>query len=375
MNNPRIVLVEDDAICATLILKTLKQYQISHCSCPEKFRELITEVDPDLIIMDIELGDGESGYELCEWYRQNHTKAQILFMSAHDDFDKITKAYDSGGNDFILKPVNINELRAKLALASNKSKEEASRKDEENTIRKMAFDAMCETGYIGRLLTLSRDVAEQNDIEKIIDAALTLTDEYNIDITIKVKCGDTFLIKTSNRKPASPIELSIMEHLNSIGRLFQFKNKLIINFMNCVILVKNMPKEDDVRSGWIRDHIAIVSEIVDSRLRTLEKDTILGIKSDMLNTAKVVLQKIESSVLHQKAFSEEQRNTISSVQSEIGKIIHELYLSGPDERKLLNTITTKADFLLHLHDASLKKHAEIHSLSKELILLLNKHTH
>jgi DNA-binding response OmpR family regulator len=81
MSKPSVVLVEDEIILASLVMQALDDYEVIHCNRAEQFRGIITDQDPDLIIMDIELGEGENGYDLCAWYRDNHSKAQILFLS------------------------------------------------------------------------------------------------------------------------------------------------------------------------------------------------------------------------------------------------------------------------------------------------------
>lgn len=373
MSKPSVVLVEDEIILASLVMQALDDYEVIHCNRAEQFRGIITDQDPDLIIMDIELGEGENGYDLCAWYRDNHSKAQILFLSTHDGFDEITRAYQFGGNDFMIKPVNVNELRAKLLLAMGRAEKEVSRKGEEDFIRKMAFDAMCESGYIGRLLTLSRDVAAHDELGRIMDAVIALVDEYSIDVIIKIRCGQDVRIKASGQQSVSPIELSSMNHLSSMGRLFQFKTKLIINFDNCVILVKNMP-DDETRAGLIRDHIAIATEIVDSRVRGLEKDVLLLNRDALLKAAMTVSRKIDAVMQRNAQFAQEQTEVIASVQSEVGKMIHEFYLSEEDEKKLFDTLDVRMGLLRDQHAKTEEGQTEILKLGKEMIEILASST-
>lgn len=101
----KLLLVEDDVVSSTFLLGVLQEYEVVLCRTADAFRSLVEAETPDIVLMDIELGEGESGYELCTWYKENHSQGQVIFLSMHDDIDQITKAYHCGGDDFVIKPV------------------------------------------------------------------------------------------------------------------------------------------------------------------------------------------------------------------------------------------------------------------------------
>ena len=106
----KIFLVEDDHGLRDLIsfLLTDKNYDVEAFSNATTFEKGIESGDPDLILMDIMLPDG-NGLDLCKDLKKSKDKNSIpiLLMSAHAD-PRI--ADDSGACDFIKKPFDVEEL-------------------------------------------------------------------------------------------------------------------------------------------------------------------------------------------------------------------------------------------------------------------------
>ncbi len=73
---------------------------------------------PDLVMLDVNLGD-ESGFQLCADLKQDPATVHIpiIFISgAEDTFNKV-KAFDLGAVDFVIKPFDPAELRARVRAA------------------------------------------------------------------------------------------------------------------------------------------------------------------------------------------------------------------------------------------------------------------
>ena len=77
----------------------------------EKARELL----PDVILLDVMM-PGMTGFEVCQHIRDNKQLAEIpiIILTALDDHDSMLKALEAGADDFISKPFDRYELRARL---------------------------------------------------------------------------------------------------------------------------------------------------------------------------------------------------------------------------------------------------------------------
>lgn len=59
----------------------------------------------------------------------------------------------------------------------------------------------------------------------------------------------------------TPLELSILENASGMGRVFQFKNRLVVNYDRIAIVVSNAPEDaSSSDAGMVRDNVAILAE-------------------------------------------------------------------------------------------------------------------
>jgi DNA-binding response OmpR family regulator len=67
----------------------------------------------DAILLDVELPDGD-GRDLCRLLRRNGVKAPVVMLTAHDTDADTILGLDAGANDYIVKPVRLGVLMARL---------------------------------------------------------------------------------------------------------------------------------------------------------------------------------------------------------------------------------------------------------------------
>ncbi|EWH11955.1 response regulator receiver modulated diguanylate cyclase/phosphodiesterase with PAS/PAC sensor(s) [Catenovulum agarivorans DS-2] len=112
------IVIVDDEITSVLILENAVQElgHVTYTTDPAEAVGLITDLQPDLVLMDIEMGD-YNGVELCKKLKDNPHTANIavIFVTAHDNPDIEFFSLDSGGIDFITKPINRKVCKLRVA--------------------------------------------------------------------------------------------------------------------------------------------------------------------------------------------------------------------------------------------------------------------
>ncbi len=109
----KILVVDDDPALQNLICRffTYNNYIIEGASNVKMARKILRQLQPDLVILDINLPD-ETGLNLCQEIRR--TNALIIMLSSMDDINYILEAYAKGADDYIIKPFNLQILKAKI---------------------------------------------------------------------------------------------------------------------------------------------------------------------------------------------------------------------------------------------------------------------
>ena len=78
-------------------------------------REQLTQTEPDVILLDVMLPDG-NGFDFCEEIR-NKTKAYILFLTAKTSHEDMVRGLSGGGDNYITKPFHAEEMIVKVDAA------------------------------------------------------------------------------------------------------------------------------------------------------------------------------------------------------------------------------------------------------------------
>ena len=110
----RIFIVEDDAAIAAALQKHLTTWGFD-VRCAEDFRNVLTECtafDPQLVLLDITL-PFYNGYHWCQELRRV-SNVPVVFISSASDNMNIVMAMNMGGDDFIIKPFDLNVLTVKI---------------------------------------------------------------------------------------------------------------------------------------------------------------------------------------------------------------------------------------------------------------------
>jgi DNA-binding response OmpR family regulator len=113
----KILIVDDEPINSKIAQKFLeKEYSDTVILNDSTLvMEKMGEVDFDLVLLDIRMPE-KDGFEVCEEIRNTAglEDIPIIFITTESDIESITKGFESGGNDYLLKPFKPKELMARV---------------------------------------------------------------------------------------------------------------------------------------------------------------------------------------------------------------------------------------------------------------------
>lgn len=126
----QILVVEDDRELNKTVCTYLNQNGYSTVGCHnagEAYDAMYGGALFDLILSDIMM-PGVDGFEFTKTVRELNQEIPILFMTARDDFGAKQKGFKAGIDDYMVKPIDLDELllrieallrRAKIAASKN----------------------------------------------------------------------------------------------------------------------------------------------------------------------------------------------------------------------------------------------------------------
>ena len=118
----RIIVVEDDYHLNSLIKKVLeKDYIVDSAYNPTRALEMMSVNAYDLIISDIMMPE-MSGFEFAKIIRDDNKDIPILFITAKDEFEDKRRSYAIGVDDYMVKPIDINELVLRVGALLRRAK-------------------------------------------------------------------------------------------------------------------------------------------------------------------------------------------------------------------------------------------------------------
>ncbi len=124
-----ILVVEDDHELNRTVCSFLKQngYEAVGCLSANEAHDAMYGNLFDLIISDIMMPEID-GYEFAETVRSLNDEIPILFMTARDDFASKQRGFRAGIDDYMVKPVDLDELLLRIGALMRRAKIASSKK-------------------------------------------------------------------------------------------------------------------------------------------------------------------------------------------------------------------------------------------------------
>ena len=125
----KILVVEDDRELLRTVCTFLNNsgYEATGCLSALEAYDAMYEDIFDLIISDVMMPDID-GFEFVRTVRQLNAQIPILFMTARDDFASKQRGYRVGVDDYMVKPIDLDELFLRIGALLRRAKIASSRR-------------------------------------------------------------------------------------------------------------------------------------------------------------------------------------------------------------------------------------------------------
>lgn len=119
----KVMIVEDDPLLSIVeekLVTKLGYEVVGTARSGEEVLGIISDINPSILLMDIQLSGDLDGIETAKKLRSDHIDIPVIFLSGDDSPVVLSQAKDIDYVDFLLKPVTKSVLSNSLGKAENK---------------------------------------------------------------------------------------------------------------------------------------------------------------------------------------------------------------------------------------------------------------
>ncbi len=215
----QILIIEDDPSLNEGIGMTLESSQIRTVSAEnlKQAREELKKKEPDLVLLDVNLPDGD-GFSFCREIREQ-SDVPIIFLTAKDLELDIVRGLEMGGDDYITKPFSLMVLRARVHSVLRRRDSSRLTSEKQHTFRlenlTLDFENMVFTRD-GESLNLSK--TEQKLLKILVmNRGRTLSKEQLIDRVWETEYVDDHALTVTIKRLRDKLGTTSIKSIYGIG--------------------------------------------------------------------------------------------------------------------------------------------------------------
>jgi CheY-like chemotaxis protein len=336
-------------------------------SAEDCLAQLDKGAQPRMILLDVSL-PAMDGYALCRLLkeRDDTREISITFISAHDTIEARLTGYEAGGEDFVVKPFDVAEVRRKVDVTERRCKETARVKEQTQSAEQLTELLMASMNDYVALVSYLGKLAGAVSAHEVAEFTLDLLSNLGTEgvVQVRVKSGEVTMSKQGINLP---LETSVMNHVRTMDRIFEFKNRCAFNYDRATIMLNNMPVQDPEACGRIRDSFAIAAQGADTRLQGIDAESQNRMKQEGIRT---LLQGVAQSVAQikqqQRDNQLEAADIVFHLQEDMMNSFVHLGLTEGQERYLENIVRAYAERLLGVIERGAESQKILEELSNDL---------
>lgn len=274
MSNPfKVFVVDDDPMILDVLQSILEaDCAVETFTSAEECQTRLANEKPDMFLLDVSL-PGMDGYTFCRQLKDDpaYSRIPLTFISSHDTIDARVSGYDAGGEDFIVKPFEPEEVLRKLKVAQHIVQQQASLAEQVEAAEYLSSLVMASMDETGILLQFMSKLIAWDTTREVAEGLLELLQRYRLDGVVQTRMAQGTQTLSATGVDL-PLEVSVINHARDLGRIFEFKKRGVHNFERVTLMINNLPVHDPDYCGRLRDHLSVAAQSVDSRLKAIETD-------------------------------------------------------------------------------------------------------
>ncbi|MBV1920205.1 MAG: response regulator, partial [Pseudomonadales bacterium] len=244
-NGKHTVLVVDDESTNRLLMKSVlkKRYNVIAFGSGEECVEYLGKNAVDLIIMDVCMPEMD-GYETCKIIKKEIRlrDTPVIFLSAYCALENKLQGYEVGGDDYLTKPYEPEELLIKVKSQIALKESLAESKD-------MAMMAITNSSELGTVNNFYERSFSCDTIDNLAHQIIGTCHSFGLECSLQIRSLSGCLNVSSTRKQCTALEIDLMAQIRGGERIIHFGRRTAFNFERISLIIENMPRDNESKCG------------------------------------------------------------------------------------------------------------------------------
>ncbi len=260
-----VLIADDEPLNLELMEEILEDdYQVESVTSGQACLAFLQENTPDLLLLDVAMPNMD-GYEVCKAIKaDDDLTLPVIFVSARGAIEDRLTGYEAGGDDYLVKPFNCDELLAKVQSMVAFVNQHKEFDTQLQSARDMSMMVLTNSGEMGVIVNFIRQTFECDDVKSLSDVAFEALGQLDLNGTVQYFDQQEIIGTYDSSGSYKPVEAELLALARSKGRIFNFNQRSIFNFKNSSLLIKNMPEDEEINGRYL-DHLCMLMEGLNAR--------------------------------------------------------------------------------------------------------------
>jgi len=277
-----------------LIEPLSSDFNISVIPAFEQYQDIVEAEHPRLILFPASFG-----FELMKEMVDDLDDIVLILVSMELSLDDKLKAFDIGVGDVIDSVGSaIEEIKARLSHAVFNQIANEQLQSRMNMANEMAMTAMSNTSDLGGNIQFLLQSVNCNNLDELGQLLFQALNSYGLNCSLQMR--SIYSVKNMEANGMSKdLESHLLTEMKDVGRYYDFGKRTICNYNRVSLLIKNMPVDDEVRFGAIKDNTFSLLQGLDARIEALDNIVALSDEKRLLQALTRRMQSVMGEVEEQ----------------------------------------------------------------------------
>lgn len=263
-----ILYVDDEPTNRLLVEKAMGEfYKIKTFNGGSQFFES-NYSESDLVLLDVQM-PGKNGYEVCAEMRKCGYEKPILFLSCFTSINDRLMGYEAGGNDYLFKPFDLEELKFKISSNIQNYREKEILKVQLVDANKFAYSTLTNAGELGQVVQFVNTSYVSQSLDDLATVIKETLGVYGLNAVFRLQIENDTRFYSLQDSVINNLEKELLLSYESANKISSFQHRCLLSSRECSLLIKNMP-DDEEKAGRFRDHLASVLDAACQQVRFLK---------------------------------------------------------------------------------------------------------